>query len=60
MKTKEEMIKLGFDESWMRQCETCGSFDCHAFPDVIQCFDCKQRFPLPDKAMVKDLKEKRV
>ena len=43
MKSREQMIALGYDKDWMTQCLKCGSFDCHRYADCHFCFDCKER-----------------
>lgn len=43
MRTREEMIELGYPEDWASKCSNCGSWNCHAYKDKIICFDCCKR-----------------
>lgn len=40
MKTKEEMTSKGYKEDWIIKCDTCESYNCHAYNDKVICFDC--------------------
>jgi len=42
--TRESMIKNGYSEDLIRQCKFCSSWNCIAYSDLIQCFDCKERW----------------
>lgn len=68
MKTKEQIIAEGYAEDWATQCVSCKSYNCHAYKDVIICFDCFQRVWLKnseslfiqvyiDDAMIEEAKE---
>lgn len=43
MKTKSQILELGYSEDWIIQCKKCKSYDCHKYEDCILCFDCKHK-----------------
>ena len=43
MKTKEEMIAMGYEADWASECPECHSWACHQYLDQLFCMDCKKK-----------------